>query len=175
MVEFLTLKAKVNDEVKTITFEEKEIEVKQYLPLEKKIDMIQIVVQESGTGTVVNGLLADALFHLCLVFNYSNINFSTEDREDKLALYDALDSSGLMAEIISAIPEEEYNLIRDNLVSMMDSYQAHRDSLGGFLDSIQMFAPQKSAEILEQVQSMDLSKYENIMQIAKASGISVVK
>ena len=52
-----------NTEINKITINGSEIEVLSYLPLSEKISMINIVVQESIEGRIVNHMLVDSLFH----------------------------------------------------------------------------------------------------------------
>ena len=53
---FNNMKLKVNTEVKTLTIREDmdPIEVKQYLPIKDKIDMIEAVIDQSKEGTIYN-------------------------------------------------------------------------------------------------------------------------
>ena len=63
-----------NTEINKITINGSEIEVLSYLPLSEKISMINIVVQESIEGRMVNPMLVDSLFHTYLVTAYTNIH-----------------------------------------------------------------------------------------------------
>jgi predicted amino acid racemase len=48
-------------------------------------------------------------FHLHIIFCYTDLEFSDEDMEDLMALYDRLESNGFVDKIIDAMDEREYN------------------------------------------------------------------
>ena len=76
-----------NTEINKITINGSEIEVLSYLPLSEKISMINIVVQESIEGRIVNPMLVDSLFHVYLIMAYTNISFTTAQKEKMLETY----------------------------------------------------------------------------------------
>ena len=59
-VTFASLKLKTKEEVKTITINEKEIEIKQYLPAADKNSILESTIAEADGGTI--------LIHLLLIF-----------------------------------------------------------------------------------------------------------
>ena len=73
---FASLKLTLNKEVNEVVFQEKTIEVKKYLPIEDKIDLVQIALQMSEEDGIYNEALLDMYFNLYLVFLYTNIQFT---------------------------------------------------------------------------------------------------
>ena len=67
-----------------------EFNVKQYLPAEDKNAILEIAMQTADQGTILNTFALDAIFHTYLVFKYTDIEFSDDDKVDILALYDLL-------------------------------------------------------------------------------------
>ena len=70
MVEYNDLKLNINDLVQTFDFHNQSIEVKQYLPINDKKDLIQIALQKSEENGVYNQILLDVYFNLNLVYLY---------------------------------------------------------------------------------------------------------
>ena len=81
---FNNMKLKVNTEVKTLTIREDmdSIEVKQYLPIKDKIDMIEAVIDQSKEGTIYNRAKIEMYFSVYLVFLYTNISFTENQKQD---------------------------------------------------------------------------------------------
>ena len=75
-VTFASLKLKVNNDIKTFNWEDKEIEVGQYLPISDKSDLIAITLQKSKINEFYNPILVDMYFHLHIVYMYTNLTFT---------------------------------------------------------------------------------------------------
>ena len=170
-VSFASMKLKVNDSVKTIVINEKEVEVKQYLPAEDKNNLLEIAVQSATQGTLLNGFLLDIYFHLYIVMEYTNINFTDNQKSDLLKLYDILESAGVIEEVLKAIPEAEYNILRDAIINLSQEAAKYMISAKAITDNLMQYAPEKSAEIAENVKNFDAEKYQMIVDIAKNANI----
>ena len=66
-VTFGSLKLKKTEEVNKISIADKEIEVKTYLPIEDKYDLIQATLQQSVEGIGFNEILIEMNFYLSIV------------------------------------------------------------------------------------------------------------
>lgn len=172
-VSFASMKLKPNTEVKVINICDKEVEVKQYLPASDKNSILEIAIQEADRGTVVNTFALDCLFHLYIVFKYTNISFTDKQREDLFKLYDQLECNGVINEVIGAIPEEEYEELHNALLDIVDKYAVYRNSFKGALEQLQMFVPQQVSEMKDAVDNFDISKLNNIVNIAQATGMDL--
>ena len=108
-VSFTKLGLKVNQEIKIIEFNEQTIEVKQYLPINTKLEIISNVINASADeNNFANPVKISVFTTLEIMYNYTNINFTDKQKEDPTKLYDMIISSGLVAEVVKAIPESEY-------------------------------------------------------------------
>lgn len=172
-VTFSSLKLKTNTDVKKITVCDKEIEVKQYLPAEDKNSILEITIQEADRGTVVNTFALDCLFHLYMVFKYTNITFTDKQKEDLFKLYDLLECNGVINAVIEAIPTAEYKELHDALVDIVDKYAVYRNSFKGALEQLQMFVPQQAGEMQNALENIDLTKLNNIVSLAEATGVDL--
>ena len=136
-VSFAKLGLKVNQEIKTIEFNEQIIEVKQYLPVNDKLELIGNVINSAhDENNFSNPVKVSVFTTLEIMYAYTNINFTDKQKEDPTKLYDMLISSGLVAEIIRAIPESEYNEILCGVSDSIDAIYAYRNSAMGILDII---------------------------------------
>ena len=66
-VSYANLKLKTDTSVKTFKFKDTEVEILNYLPLEDKISLIDIVLQNCKQNGIYSAIRVDAMFHLYLV------------------------------------------------------------------------------------------------------------
>lgn len=136
-ISFTKLGLKTNVDVKQIQFNEQIIEVKQYLPVNDKLELISAVLNyaDDGKGFYNEGKLRVYL-SLLLVDYYTNISFTEKQREDANKTFDLLEGADVMRQIYEAIPETERNFIVDTLYDNVDSITRYRNSVMGLLESI---------------------------------------
>lgn len=138
-VAFTKLGLKVNKEIKTINWEDQEIEIKQYLSVNDKLEMISRIINNSSDDDMkfYNVGKLEIFMALELIFTYTNIGFTEKQKEDVCKLYDMIISSGLYGRVISEIPKVEREWIEDTLMETVNSiYQYHNSALG-ILDAMQ--------------------------------------
>lgn len=136
-VAFTKLGLNVNKDIKTVRFNEQDIEVKQYLPVNTKLELISNVINASADDNNFANPVKVSIFTVLEVFYaYTNINFTDKQKEDPAKLYDVLMSSGLASEIINAIPEEEYHEVMCGVADSIEAVYAYRNSLMGIFDII---------------------------------------
>lgn len=124
MVAFNKLKIKkLEKEFKTISFNEQEFKVYQYLPIQDKLalasDISNLVLGETRFN---NPGKVDVYFKLGVLDYYTDIDLNEKQKENPTDTYDKLVYSGLYNAIISAIPANEldftYNLVCDSVESL---------------------------------------------------------
>lgn len=138
-VSFKNLGLKVDQGVKVITFNEQEIEVKQFLPVNDKLNLISMAINKADAAdenNFMNILKINLFFALEIIYNYTNLNITDKQKEDEPKLYDLFMSSGLYAAIIDAIPSEEYGTLRLSLTETVEAIYKYRNSVFGILDTI---------------------------------------
>lgn len=138
-IAFSKLKCKVNDSIKEVKLnDEITIEVKQYLPIQEKLQLIgDVVIQAHDQDANFSNPVKAAVFRdLEVVFAYTNLTFTEKQKEDFPKLYDMLLSSGCLAQIIEAIPEEEYEAIVKGVEESVEAVYKYQNSVFGVLDTI---------------------------------------
>ena len=134
---FAKLSLKMNNSVNTIVFNDQEIEVKQYLPINEKLDLIAAVInQAADDNNFMNPVKAEVFMKLEIVFRYTNISFTDKQKEDLVKLYDLMDSNDLFDIIINEIPENEYNTIVDAVMDCSEAIYAYQNSIMGVLERV---------------------------------------
>lgn len=136
-VAFSKLKLTKQDTVKTIKVNDVEIEVKQYLPITEKINIITNVLQESAdANNFANPMKVEVFLNLEMIYAYTNLTFTDKQKEDVTKLYDLLETNDVINEIIGAIPESEYSALINWTNETIDAFYKYRNSMLGILNQI---------------------------------------
>ncbi len=136
-VPFTKLGLKKIEDIKTITINEQNIEVKQYLPINDKINIITNVIQNSADdNNFANPVKVEVFANLEIIYAYTNISFTDKQKEDPTKLYDLLEENGIIAEVIKNIPVEEYELLISWIDETIDAFYTYRNSVMGIMEQI---------------------------------------
>lgn len=136
-IAFTKLGLKLNKEIKTITWGDQEIEIKQYLPVNEKLDMITRILNSSADEMRFYNIgKIEIVTALEFIFTYTNINVTDKQKEDICKLYDLFVSSGFYDAIIAEIPEDEQEWIEDVTMNVIESIYAYQNSIMGILDTV---------------------------------------
>lgn len=136
-IAFSKLKLVKKDDIKTITINDIEIEVKQYLPVSEKIDIVTNVLNNSQSeNNFANPIHVEVYSNLEIIYAYTNLNFTDKQKETPDKLYDLLEQNGVINAVIEAIPQLEYELLIDWIKETIESYYTYRNSALGILDQI---------------------------------------
>lgn len=134
---FTKLGLKSNNEIQSIEFNGQIIEVKQYLPVEEKLELITNVLELShDSNNFSNPVKVSVYTTLEIIEKYTNVNFTEKQKENPTKLYDLLVGNGFAAAVIKAIPEPEYNEILTGIKQTIKSVYKYQNSVLGILDSI---------------------------------------
>lgn len=139
-VAFSKLSAKPFTDVKVINFNNAQVEVKQYLPIQEKIELIEYVVNNMNVeGTeykFVNRIQQHILTVIAFVKYYTNLTFTEKQTEDIYKFYDNIYGSELFREVFEEIPEEESTLIINMIDKIISSTYDYQTSALGIMDAI---------------------------------------
>lgn len=134
---FTKLGLKVNDEIKTVEFNEQAIEVKQYLPVNEKLEVIAEVLNNSADdNNFANPVKVDVYTAIAVLEAYTNISFTEKQKENVTKLYDAVVSTGFYNRVIETIPCEEINSLIIAIGDTIDAFYCYRNSVMGILENI---------------------------------------
>ena len=113
------------------------VEVKQYLPISDKINIITNVIENSADdNNFANPVKVEVFANLEIMYAYTNISFTDKQKEDPTKLYDLLEENGVIAEVIAAIPENEYALLLGWIDETIEAFYTYRNSVMGIMEQI---------------------------------------
>ena len=136
-VSFTKLGLKKNEEVGILHINEQDIEVKQYLPINEKLELISSVINSAADeNNFSNPGKENVFLTLEILYHYTNINFTDKQKEDPVKLYDLVVSSGLVNKVTDLIPEEELDEVINGVAQSVKAIYTYRNSVLGILESI---------------------------------------
>lgn len=128
---------KIDDSVSVVKFNGQDIEVKHYLPVNEKLELISTVINESADDLKFYNVGKLEIFKVIeMVKHYTNISFTEKQLEDAVKLYDLLNSTGLASELFAVIPDAEKDFIEDVLFDTVNSIYKYQNSIMGILDTV---------------------------------------
>lgn len=134
---FTKLSLKNNNEVVTILHNEQSIEVKQYLPISTKLEMITNIINNSiDENNFYNPVRITLYTELGIIENYTNIGFTDKQKEDIFKLYDLLKGNGIINKVIDVIPKDEYDYLINNINGSIQSIYNYKNSVMGILEAV---------------------------------------
>ena len=136
-VSFTKLGLKKNEEVGILHINEQDIEVKQYLPINEKLELISSVINSAADeNNFSNPVKENVFLTLEILYHYTNINFTDKQKEDPIKLYDLVVSSGLVNKVTDLIPEEELDEVINGVAQSVKAIYTYKNSALGILESI---------------------------------------
>ena len=173
-VAFSKLKCKINDTEVSVQIGEETVMVKQYLPIQEKLRLIERVVElaHEEDYNFSNPVKASVFRDLEILFAYSNIVFTDKQKEDLPKLYDVLQSSSVLDIVLNAIPTAEFNKISKGVEDTIDAVYQYQNSIVGMLENIrnQYSKTEMDVENLQEVLG-ELQKSPIIQEVLPLMGL----
>lgn len=141
----------INPKNKIINFNNSTIEVVNYLSMDDKYDLIMTTLQKSLENNIYSSFKIDMYFNLHIIYLYTNIIFSAEDREDEAILYDKIEQSGLMAAVINAIDKDELDKLKKYTYELAEAMTYRNNSFFGELKHLIDFISPKAQELEKKI------------------------
>lgn len=135
-VPFTKLGLKVNNNVYQLNYNDNIIEVKEYLPIKEKLELVSRVINlSSDDNGYYNPMKIDIFMIMEILYTYTNLNFTDKMKEELFKTYDLVVSSGIAQRVIN-IMGTEYDIIRDNVWSTIKSIYEYKNSAAGIISLI---------------------------------------
>ena len=147
---FSKLGLKVQDQTNSVIFGENIIEVKHYLPLKDKIDLVQTIVNKTVDDKgYYNPIQLEAFKVIEVTAAYTNLSFTEKQREDAYKLYDQLVSTGFWGVVWEAIAISERDYIDSKINKIIDNIYQYRNSAMGILENLNVDYDKLAADAKE--------------------------
>ena len=158
-LKFSKLKLKVDTTVKThkiLSSDDKEftLEVKQYLPIKEKADLVTMAVETSVVHGIIRKDFLEANLGLGVIYNYTNLEFTDKMLENALNTYDIVESTGLIDLTYSLMDEKE----KDELFDYVNDYAEQMEK--AYAASVTGYSAQEAAiqRVTDQIIGKDIDE-----------------
>ena len=114
---------------------EETISVVQYLPLEKKLAIMQNIIEQAGNNEegFYNIVKLSVFYTIEMLRVYTNISFTEKQLEDPQKLYDIIVLNNIWETVKDSIPEKERDYIWDNTCALAREITEYNHSTLGIL------------------------------------------
>ncbi len=167
-IAFSKLAGKAPPVTNVIKINDNQVEVLSYLPIEDKLNLVDVTLQQSWDNGIINPILLDMNFYLNIIFKYTNISFTDKQREDKGKLFDIVKNTNVLNCVLAAIPTEEYEELAEYLSEteklLIEKSRAFAPQLKEFMEVL----PIKMQEAAEIAKNFDPEKFKNVIAFAQA-------
>lgn len=139
---FAKLGLKVNNAIKIFEWPDNDgrltiVEVKQYLPIEEKLEVISNIINNSiDDNDFYNPVRLEIFTTLEIVYAYTNLNITDKMKENPFKLYDIISSSGLYDKILEIMPTEEFDYIDVSAHATIRNIYNYKNSALGIVSAI---------------------------------------
>lgn len=118
-----------------IKIDEETISVVQYLPLEKKLTIMQNIIEQSGNNEegFYNIVKLTVFYTIEMLRAYTNISFTEKQLEEPQKLYDIIVLNNIWETVKDSIPEKERDYIWDNTCALARGITEYNHSALGIL------------------------------------------
>ena len=117
---------------------EETISVVQYLPLEKKLAIMQNIIEQAGNNEegFYNIVKLTVFYTIEMLRAYTNISFTEKQLEEPQKLYDIIVLNNIWNEVKKAIPQSELTDIWENTCALAREITDYNHSALGILNLV---------------------------------------
>lgn len=164
LINFKDMGLKPIKDYETITVNDNEITVVSYLPENEKYDLVMITLQKSYENGIYNPVLLSRYLLLNIVYSYTGIVFTDEDRTDEAELYDILYTNGIIDEVLDVIGPDELNDLTELLNTTKEEIIKYNLSIGGFLTNTIDMLKDKLEKGMDMLKGFDVEKLQELLK-----------
>lgn len=145
-----------------------QISVKTTIPVADKFDLFEITFQKAEINGQYNELLLEVFFHLNMIYLYTDIDFSAEDRLDQMELYDILENNSIIDNIIAIMEQtSEYTNLKNLFIQQLNRNVKYKGSAAGVLQTLVQDLPRSAQAAKNIVDGFNVDDYKNVVEFAQ--------
>lgn len=169
LLNYSDLKLSRSKGVKTFKWNNQDIEVIQYLPIDDKYDIVMITLQKSFENGIYNSIKLDMYFHLNLIYMFTNLVFTDEERLDEPKLYDEMKSTGFLDKFLTVINPDEYKEMEEEIDYLSQLLMGYNTSTASIVKNFIEDLPTNAEAAAKIIENFDSEKYQNVVDFAKSA------
>ena len=170
-VSFNKLKLTLNNITKTFNWNENIIEVKQYLPVNEKLDLIENTLKNSiDENGFINPAKQEIFFYLELVYHYTNVTFTETQKEKPDKLFDLLNYTKFIDKAVALIPEDEFHELFSFSERVGKYFEKSLTSLSSIFNNFNAKSAVQIPQIKEFLDSINKEDLDTVKQVVTKLG-----
>jgi hypothetical protein len=128
---------KLNIAEEKVSFNEQEIIVKQYLPINDKLNMIADIINKStDLNNFYNPGKIKVAFTIDAIKYYTNVDLGDKEDMELADTYDLITNSGFVDIVLAAIPNGELDFIKNTLDATVKAIYDYNNSVLGIIKAV---------------------------------------
>lgn len=132
--QLITIKA---TEPITININNIDITVKQYLPLDEKMELVQRVLNRAVDETgFFSPMRLDVILELEIIRTYTDINITDKMMDTPGKVYDQIENNGIWRDILTTLPQTEYHALHQAVNDCAAAVTSYQTSFVGVMKNI---------------------------------------
>lgn len=168
-MKFSDFNFKLNTDYNIAKIGDKEIQVLKYLPIRDKIDLIEIALQKAEENGIYNDMKLDIYFSLYLIYMYTDLEFTDEERADAEGTYDILNCNNVIISVIGAMEDDEYDNLINYLKEVRKEKDSYKKSTVALLETAIRDLPKNAEAAANIVDNFDKEKYQEVISFANSA------
>ena len=163
-ISFTKLGLKKQQKSSTVIINNIPVEVKHYLSVEEKLELIGTVLSAAHDLNFENPIKTDIFTSLLIIEKYTNISFTEKQKENPAKLYDLLVENGIIEKIISEIPSVEYQTLINGIKQSSKAIYEYQNSFVGLMETVK-----------EDYEDLDLNASKIQDKLSNSDNITLLK
>lgn len=133
---FSKLNLKINNNINIININNIDIEVKEYLPMSEKMELVANVINAAADeNNFANPMKLKVFTALEIMYAYTNLTFTDKQKEDPSKLYDLLESNEVINKVYVLLGNEA-KVVEKYVNECANAVYTYRNSILGLLEAI---------------------------------------
>lgn len=169
-MKYSDINLKLNPTIKTFSINpEQGVQVLQYLPIEDKNDIIYIALQNAEENGIYNLLKLRMFFDLYITYLYTDLEFTDEEKDNPAALYDVLNSNGIISAIFNNMNPNEVKYLNEILEETLRMRLEYKSTIASVINGFIEDLPANAQAAKEIVEKFNPEDFQQVIQFAQAA------
>lgn len=145
------------------------INVLHYISIEDKNSIIQLALQNANENGHYNLIKLNMFFKLYLVYMYTDIEFTAEEKLDPVKIYDELESNGIMGAILASINPDEISFLEDKINETLTQKQTYQNTIASVINSFIEDLPYNAQQAKDIIEKFNPEDFKAVIDFATAA------
>ena len=106
---------------------------------------------------------------LYLVYMYTDIEFTAEEKLDPVKIYDELESNGIMGAILASINPDEISFLEDKINETLTQKQTYQNTIASVINSFIEDLPYNAQQAKDIIEKFNPEDFKAVIDFATAA------